>query len=777
MNSNGYEAVPEILRTTPQWAVWKSIPQTSRAKPLKVPFMVSGQPADTRHPGNWGEFTTALDTWYEHQGQYNGLGFLFTSEDCFAGLDIDNCVVNGEILPEARKIIAEFDTYTEFSPSGTGVKLFLGTEWKPPADSRQGLRQNGMELYFSRRYFTVTGHAIPGSPTKINNCTDALHSLYHRLLLLQTAETEPIELYDAIELPDDFLESVARRNPNVAGRIESETLAARCGADVVEQLYIDRESRVDRSRNDMYIATWLLGHGYKPGHVLSVLNHPTWFSGSKSRDKNTQNYALTTLNRAMSSVKHRRRTLPDASMHWTEQGNAERLIAAHGNNLRYNEVKGGWLTWSGSCWLPDRTGAVVRYLHEVVRGLHEAISTATDEKASKGITAWAFKSETHKVQTASLSIARSLEGVSLPFESFDNSPWHFPALNGVIDLRTGEMAPHAREHYFTCTSPLNYDPNARCPKWEHSLRTWLPDDDLRLFVQRAVGYTLTGNTSEQVFFFLHGLGSNGKSTFMLVLQGLLGRFARRITTEAITQHKMGSPGTIRDQAAARLAGARMGIVSEAEQNMRLAEGWLKDMTGGGPVSTKILYKDQGETLPTVKIWFDANYRLRAAPGTTDGGDAEYDAFWRRMREIPFTVRVDKETRIKDFHRVLLSEEGAGILAWAVEGCLDWQENGLPIPQAVRQATQDYRSEMDTLRPFITQTLVKEPGSYVTQKELYVAYKFWASADGETAVQKRVLRDWLKERGFDLVQHNGQECWKGYKLRNPVNHIDQTNMKG
>src|SRR5689334_4266177 len=95
MNSNGYEAVPDMLKSTPQWAIWKSIPQSSRAKPLKVPFMLSGQPADTRHPDGWGDFSSALEAWHKHQGQYNGLGFLFTAKDGFAGLDIDNCVEGG----------------------------------------------------------------------------------------------------------------------------------------------------------------------------------------------------------------------------------------------------------------------------------------------------------------------------------------------------------------------------------------------------------------------------------------------------------------------------------------------------------------------------------------------------------------------------------------------------------------------------------------------------------------------------------------------------------
>lgn len=773
MTSNGFNAVPISLRSTAQWAVWKLVPQTARPKPLKVPFTVTGQPADSMNPAQWGSYEAAYETWNKNQSTYNGLGFLFVPQGEFAGLDIDNCVEDGKLSDMALSIIHEFNTYTEYSPSGTGVKLFTRTTWHPSVNQRQGIKQGGLELYFSKRYFTVTGHQVPGTNDEVTDCSDKLEALYHRLLLLSKDglnSAAPLVSIASEELPQDFLEEIAARNSNVAARILTEAQAMRSGADPVEQLYRSQDTRVDRSRNDMYLATWLLGHGYSPGIVLSVLTHPTWFSGSKHRERPTSNYAVATISRAVHSLRERRRTLPDASKHLTELGNAERLIEAYGNNLRFCSERKCWMLWTGSCWVPDHTGVTDRYLHEMVRGLHASVTSVTDADKATKMLKWAFASETNKTRKATLELAQTMEGIRLPPGTFDVSLWQFPVANGVIDLKTGDLIPHSREHYFSGTSAIGYDPSATCPKWLEALQTWLPDDNLRLFVQRAVGYTLTGSNSEQVFFFLHGPGSNGKSTFMLVLQGLLGRFARRITTEAITQHKMGNPGTVRDQAAARLTGARMGIVSEADQNMRLAEGWLKDMTGGGPVATKVLYSDQGETIPTVKIWFDANYRLRASPGTTDGGDAQYDAFWRRMREISFNVRVPSDRRVKDFHRLLLTEEGPGILAWAVEGCLDWQENGLPVPEAVRRATTEYRQEMDTLRPFIESTLLCEEGAYVSQKELYLAYKFWAAADGEVSVQKRVLREWLKERGFVLVMHNGQECWKGYRLKQSLNHL-------
>lgn len=750
--------VPSVLKHIPRWLPWKYVPDPNRPKPRKIPHQLSGKWADTMQPAQWSPYETAALAY--NSGDYSGLGFLL--EAPVVGLDMDNCVVDSVLNAVAQQFVAELDSYTEISPSGRGIRVFVTSTWRPGPEYPQGVNREGIELYYGKRFLTVTGNHLAGTPDAIHDRTEFTKTLYHRLVSTLTTQDAIDTSLAPLPIPNGFLDQLRARNARIADRIESEAQAVNAGADLVESLYNDQAARVDRSLNDLYISQWLLAHGVEAGLVLSVLTHPTWFSGAKSRDRGNDHYARQTLARALSIREERRRTVPDAQRHWTELGNAERLIEGYGNNLRYCDAKGGWLVWNGYCWLPDRTNVVPQQLQAVVRGLHAQVDRTGDFDLSAALKKWALQSESARVQKGTLELAQTLEGVTVPADGFDNQPWRFPAANGIVDLRTGDLLPHAREHHFTTVSAIPYDPSAKAPRWREALERWLPDEEVRRFIQRAVGYTLTGVTSEQVFFFLHGAGSNGKSTFILVLQGLLGQMCRRIATEAVTLRSSGNPGTLRDQAAARLVGARMAVVSEIDRNARWAEGWLKDLTGGGVIATKVLYEDPSETLPTAKLWIDSNHEPRAMPGALEGAAAETDSFWRRLREIPFRIPVPPAQRILDFHRVLLRDEGPGILAWAVEGCLEWQLNGLPVPTVVQAATAAYREREDTLRPFLDEWLVKEEGARCTMKEVNLAYKMWAGENGEKPMPKRILQGWLEERGFKVTSNVHGSWLEGFR---------------
>lgn len=757
--------VPRLIKDIPRWLPWKYIPDPNRPKPRKIPHQISGRWADNTQPSQWVPYDIAVHALA--LGGYSGLGFLL--EAPVVGIDLDDCIINGVITAEAQQLIDKFDSYTEISPSGSGIRIFVLSTWVPAAGMAQGLNRQDIELYFSKRFLTVTGNHLPGTPLKVQDRTSKVRALYDRLATTLQVQDVLDPSLAPLPLPENFLDRLRDRNRLIADRIETEAMALNAGADLVETLYRDHAARVDRSRNDLYIAQWLLSRGLEGGVVLTVLTHPTWFSGAKSRERGNDQYARTTLARALSIREDRRRTVPDAQRHWTELGNAERLVEGYGNNLRYCAAKGGWLVWNGYCWLPDRINIVAQQLQTIVRGLHGQVERTGDFDLSAALKKWALQSESARVQKGTLELAQTLEGVTVPPEGFDNQPWYFPAANGIIDLRTGDLLPHAREYHFTSVSAIPYNPGAVAPRWEAALETWLPDEEVRRFIQRAVGYTLTGLTSEQVFFFLHGAGANGKSTFILVLQGIIGQMCRRIATEAVTLRSGGNPGTLRDQAAARLIGARMAVVSEIDQNARWAEGWLKDLTGGGVIATKLLYKDPGEALPTAKLWIDANHEPRAMPGAIEGSQADTDSFWRRLREIPFRVPVPAHKRILDFHRVLLRDEGPGILAWMVEGCLDWQLNGLPVPTVVQAAAAAYRQKEDTLRPFIDEWLVAKEGGRTTMKDVNVAYKLWSAENGEKPMPKRILQSWLEERGFKVTSNVHGSWLEGFETAKQLKH--------
>jgi putative DNA primase/helicase len=330
----------------------------------------------------------------------------------------------------------------------------------------------------------------------------------------------------------------------------------------------------------------------------------------------------------------------------------------------------------------------------------------------------------------------------------------FNAENGTIDLqKRAYLRPHERGDLLTKRSRVPFIPSARCPTWEAFLfRVMDGNEDLVRFLQRAVGYSLTASTREQVLFLLWGSGANGKSTFMEILRLILGDYAMQ--AEFSTFLKQDSEAVRND--IARLVGARLVAAVETESGLPLAEALVKQMTGGDVVTARFLFKEYFEFRPTFKVWLAANHKP-IIRGTDHG-------IWRRIRLIPFIVTIPENERDPDLGEKLKAEL-PGILAWAVKGCLDWQEQGLGVPEKVRSATAAFRDEMDVLGGFLTDLCVVENEATGKSAELYAAYKKWAEENGERVMSQKSLAMRLVERGFEPCKGTlGARCWRGLRLR-------------
>lgn len=465
---------------------------------------------------------------------------------------------------------------------------------------------------------------------------------------------------------------------------------------------------------------------------------------------------------------------PDAPMgidgHYLHDvGNARRLIAAHGDSILYVCDRGRWYYWDGRHWAEDQTGEVLRMAKGVVDCMLEFAADARRKARSSGdkealaaakqFEKHALISGNHGRIVAMLSQAQSEPGVPVLYSDMDSDPWLLNCVNGTIDLCSGELRRHSRDDMITKLSPVDFDAQCPCPTWEQFLiDVFRQDGELISFVQAACGYTLTGDTREQVFFILHGSGSNGKSTFVNVLRDLFGDYGRKTSTDAILEKQAGSPSND----VARLRGARFVSAIETSAGKRLAEALVKELTGQDPITARFLYQEYFEFVPVFKLWLACNH-VPVIHGQEKG-------IWRRIRMIPFTVEFyDSDSPHGPYKDRMLPEtlkkEYPGILAWALRGCVNWQENGLPAAGAVKAATSKLQQDMDVLGGFLSECCVFPANARTPAKDLYQAYCQWTELAGERALSQRWFGLRLGERGSceSYTGAKGYKWWRGIGL--------------
>ncbi len=437
----------------------------------------------------------------------------------------------------------------------------------------------------------------------------------------------------------------------------------------------------------------------------------------------------------------------------TDLGNAERFAAFAGDRFRYVHTWGTWLFFDGKRWTRDTDGGATRWCRDTLRAIAAEAGTLSEPEARDQLVKHALDSESAARIGAMTGLAQALLPVAT--EALDRDPDLFNVANGTLDLRTGTLRPHDRADLLTRLAPVPFDPDAACPRWDaFLLRCMGGDKALVGFLQRAVGYALTGHTSEQVLLLLYGTGANGKSTFLETIRALLGDYATQ--TDFTTFLKREGEGVRNDLA--RLVGTRFVSAVEAEAGVPLAEALVKQVTGGDIITARFLFREFFEFRPTFKLWLAANHKPNVR-GSDHG-------IWRRIRLVPFTVTIPEVERDPKLLEKLAAEL-PGILDWAVRGCLDWREHGLGAPDAVKAATASYREEMDAFGGFLDEACVVHEAASVTAKELYTAYQAWCEANGERARSQKALAMGLRERGFAAVRTNKARGWAGLRLRGPL----------
>lgn len=769
-NPYNFNEIPAELKALPQWILWRK--EERGGKPTKVPYQVNGEMAQANNRRTWSTFATAVKFYLE--GDYDGIGFVFSRQDNYIGIDIDKCVVDGKVNSFANEIIDTLDSYTEFSPSGTGLHIIIkgGLPQSVLGTGRKNTK-HGLEIYSYGRYFSFTGNRE--NSNDVYDRTDELAEVFEQYFddsdiqgRVNLAEFEK----DEIKISNDALWERMFRSKN---------------GDEIRSLFNGSLIKNDHSASDLALCNHLAFWTGKSSTRMDTMFRESGLMRDKwdvihFRDTN-ETYGERTIATAISStsttildnkeqfkeftfdfhtgdVEEVVEDKPKKKFRLTELGNAERIAHEYGHVIKYvGEM--GWLIWDGKRWKIDTKKEIERITAKVLRSLYKS----EDESETK----WARMCERRNIRMNSIKDLMPLVPGSR--DDFDKHKYLFNVENGTIDLKTGKLKTHDRELNLTKLANVEFDENAKCPVWLTFLnQIFKGDKDLIEYMQRLIGYSLTGDISEQGMYFLVGGGSNGKSTFVNTIKKIAGDYGTQTNSETFIKRK--NDGANND--IARLAGSRFVSAVESEEGEKLQESLVKTITGGEPITARFLRQEYFEFLPEFKVFFTTNHKP-VIGGVDDG-------IWRRVKIIPFTLSLKPHERDKKLEEKL-SFEMPGILNWAIEGCLKWQQSGLKEPKVVVDATGQYKEDMDILAPFLNEACyIDEPKNEaikIEAKELYNVYDSWCYKSGERTLGNRTFYRMLETKGFGKTKGTGNKTFLTgitLKERVPVNKSVVENEK-
>jgi putative DNA primase/helicase len=449
--------------------------------------------------------------------------------------------------------------------------------------------------------------------------------------------------------------------------------------------------------------------------------------------------------------------------HRTDVGNAKLFADQHREVIRYSPGL-GYLRYDGTRWRAGDEDAWLDLARETVELILLTAIKLTDDGQRMQLLKHAFATERYERLRAMVKLARSERGITVETDVWDRNPWLLNVTNGTLDLRRGsfEFREHRPTDLITRVAPVAYDPAAACPRWLQTVARVQPDPSMRGYLQRSMGYALTGDNSEQCLFLSVGGGANGKTTVHNVLYRLLGDYALKASFDTFLYKRF--PGIRND--VARLAGVRLVIATEGPQGQRLDESLVKELTGGDPITARLLYRKAFTFDFIAKLFLSTNHLPRI--------DDRSHAMWRRIHLVEFNVEIPENEQDKHLLEKLTAEL-PGILNWAIAGCLAWQENGLQPPEQVTQATKDYKAETDVLAEFIEERCVVLDNTQVTAKSLYAEYQDWARERKLHWTLSKLDFNARLRAQFKWTKPQNVLTWQGIGLRAP--EIDQQKETG
>lgn len=709
--------IPQELKELKQWVCW------TKDKIPKNPY--TGGNAMANNPSTWSDYDTACNAVKKYG--FDGVGFEFAPP--YFGVDLDKCIDDTDFVDE---FVEGLQSYNEISRSGNGIHIICkGT--LPDGNRRRGR----VEMYSEGRYFIMTGKQYNDRYTEIADCTERIKVLHSKYLPDLTPATIRDTQFVRLELSDTDIIDKAR--------------SCKTG-QVFQLLYSGGWQGIFNSQSEAdlalcgQLAFWCQKDEAQIDRIFrsSGLMRPKW-----DEKRGAVTYGQMTITKAVASCdevytpqrgasdtelaiglfgKKKPRVLKNYDR--TDTGNAHRLYDRCNGEIRYSYNRKKWYYWTGKMWALDETGEIKKYCDLVLSDMKAQAFEIDDEAEREAFLKWVNSCGNSNRKAAMITETQHLDGIPVLPDQMDAYQEYLNCQNGIVNLRNGELMPHVPEFMMSKICLCEYDVSDKKPeKWLKFLDDVCNgDQELIRYLQKCVGYSLTGSTREQCAFFLYGLGNNGKSTFLETISDILGTYGANAQPDTIMARRDGS-GNGANSDIARLKSARFVSTEEPSEGVRLNEGLVKQLTGGGKVTCRFLFGDEFEYEPEFKIWIATNHKP-VIRGTDIG-------IWRRIRLIPFEVNIPKE-RVDKNLKYKLREEMPQILHWAVDGCMMYAREGLEMPECVSRATAEYKSEMDLLQAFADACVVIDytvPDG-VPANELYSAYVRWAERNNEYVMTSR-----------------------------------------
>jgi len=448
---------------------------------------------------------------------------------------------------------------------------------------------------------------------------------------------------------------------------------------------------------------------------------------------------------------------------YTEGWVARKFAIEHKDKIRYCMPYKAWFIWDGKVWKQDRSYDAEKLVKTTIKNLYLEASRIADENYRRNLVKFAISLDKADKVKSILEMAKSEEGITILPEDFDRDKYLLNVQNGTIDLKTRKLLPFNKENFITKICPVNYSPNATSEIWDNFLITIIPDARVRDYMQRVVGYTLTGDVKEEKLFFCFGETATGKSTFLGSIKYVLGDYADTAEFETFLKRDWNSGSPRND--IAKLNGKRMVISHEVDDGKQLAEGLVKQLTGGDAVSARALYKEAIEFQPQFKLFLSANVRPKVK-------DDDY-AMWRRIEQIPFNQSIPENKQDKDL-KEKLKVDGEAILTWAVIGCYLWQGMGLQTPDLVKKTTEEYREEMNPLKDFFNDCCIINDGVRVSLNDLFQKYLDYCKDNAiRFPLGKKQFGAKINSKGFSKEKTRDGHFWIGISISSEESMSDKS----